>query len=69
MFPSTLRRRRPVPYEALRSHDPYVAYVVPAKAMAMTAIDLLANGAAEGQRIRTYKPPHQRDLPQMWEKL
>ncbi len=37
--------------------DPYVAYVVPAKAMAMTAIDLLANGAAEGLRVkREYKP-------------
>ena len=49
--------------------DPYVAYVVPAKAMAMTAIDLLANGAAEGQRIKNaYKPLYTKETYlKMWE--
>ena len=49
--------------------DPYVAYVVPAKAMAMTAIDLLANGAAEGLRIKSeYKPLYTRETYlKMWE--
>jgi hypothetical protein len=31
--------------------DPYAAIVLPAKAMAMTLIDLLANGAERGERI------------------
>lgn len=49
--------------------DPYVAYVVPAKAMAMTAIDLLVNGAAEGLRIkREFKPLYTKETYlKMWE--
>ncbi|HET6316630.1 MAG TPA: hypothetical protein VFG86_09240 [Chloroflexota bacterium] len=31
--------------------DPYVAYVQPAKAVAHTIVDLLADGAAEAQRV------------------
>ena len=38
--------------------DYETAAVIPAKAMAMTVIDLLANGAAEGKRvISEFKPP------------
>jgi metal-dependent amidase/aminoacylase/carboxypeptidase family protein len=49
--------------------DPYVAYVVPAKAMAMTAIDLLVNGAAEGLRIKgQFKPLFNKEsYLKMWE--
>ncbi|MGI6667128.1 MAG: amidohydrolase [Bacillota bacterium] len=49
--------------------DPYLAYVVPAKAMAMTAIDLLANGAAEGLRIKSeYTPLFTKETYlKMWE--
>jgi len=49
--------------------DPYTAYVVPAKAMAMTAIDLLANGASEGLRIKSeYKPLFNKEsYLKMWE--
>jgi amidohydrolase len=49
--------------------DAYVAYVVPAKAMAMTAIDLLANGASEGLRVkREYKPLFSKETYlKMWE--
>ncbi len=37
--------------------DPYVAYVLPAKLMALTAVDLLADGAQEAKRILDgYKP-------------
>lgn len=49
--------------------DPYTAYIVPAKAMAMTAIDLLANGAAEGLRIKSeFKPLFTKETYlKMWE--
>lgn len=51
--------------------DPYVAYIVPAKAMAMTAIDLLANGAELGLKIKNeYKPLYNRETYlKMWEEL
>lgn len=42
--------------------DPLVAYVQPAKAMAWTVVDLLANDAVEAQRVlRTFKPKMTRD--------
>lgn len=49
--------------------DPYLAYVVPAKAMAMTAIDLLANGAATGLRIKNeFKPEFTKETYlKMWD--
>ena len=49
--------------------DPYVAYIIPAKAMAMTAIDLLVNGAAEGLRIKgQFKPLFNKEsYLKMWE--
>jgi amidohydrolase len=37
--------------------DPELAFVTPAKAMAMTVVDLLADGAAEAVRIREQCPP------------
>ncbi len=51
--------------------DPYVAYVVPAKAMAMTVIDLLYDGAAKGLEIKKqFKPDFTREsYLKMWEEL
>jgi len=51
--------------------DPYTAYIVPAKAMAMTAIDLLFDGAAEGLRIKSqFKPLYNRETYlKMWEEV
>lgn len=37
--------------------DPYMAYIVPAKAMAMTAVDLLYDGAEVGKSVKSqFKP-------------
>jgi amidohydrolase len=51
--------------------DPYVACILPAKAMAMTAIDLLANGAEKGLRIkREFKPLYTKEsYIKMWEEV
>jgi len=51
--------------------DPYTAYVVPAKAMAMTAIDLLYDGATKGLDIkRGFEPEFTREsYLKMWEEL
>ncbi|MGI6358740.1 MAG: M20/M25/M40 family metallo-hydrolase [Bacillota bacterium] len=40
-----------------RVDDPELFYIVPAKAMAMTVIDLLADGAEEAKSIRRDDPP------------
>jgi len=40
-----------------RLTDPYLAFVVPAKALAMTVVDLLADGAAEALRIKAASQP------------
>jgi len=43
--------------EDFKITDPYAAVILPAKAMAMTVIDLLANGAERGNRIISqFKP-------------
>ena len=45
-----------------RITDPYLAYILPAKLMAMTVIDLLADGAAGARRILdTYSPAMTKD--------
>jgi hypothetical protein len=42
--------------------DPYVAYVQPAKAVAHTIVDLLADDAAEARRVLgAFKPRMSRD--------
>jgi hypothetical protein len=42
--------------------DPYVAYVLPAKLMALTAVDLLAEGAQEAKRLLDgYRPRMTKD--------
>lgn len=42
--------------------DPYVAYVLPAKLMALTAVDLLADGAQEAKRLLDgYRPRMTKD--------
>ncbi len=51
--------------------DPEMAYVVPAKAMAMTVIDLLWNGAAQGKAVKSSSQPPM-TIPgylEMWRKL
>lgn len=50
-------------------YDPYTAYVVPAKAMAMTAIDLLVDGAEKGLAMkREFKPLYTKQTYlKMWE--
>jgi len=40
-----------------RLTDPELAFVVPAKALAMTVVDLLADGAQEAVRIKSEYPP------------
>jgi hypothetical protein len=48
-----------------------MAYVVPAKAMAMTVIDLLWNGAAQGKAVKSSSQPPM-TIPgylEMWRKL
>jgi len=49
--------------------DPYLAYIIPAKAMAMTAIDLLYNGAEAGLKIKSeFKPMFTKEsYLKMWE--
>ena len=43
--------------ERFRIADPEMAYLVPAKAMAMTVVDLLADGAAVARRVlETFQP-------------
>lgn len=42
--------------KAFAVSDPELAYLAPAKLMAMTAIDLLANGAAKAQAIKAAAP-------------
>lgn len=51
--------------------DPYMAYVVPAKVMAMTAVDLLWDDAAEAKGIiANFKPQMTKaEYFAMWEKL
>lgn len=42
--------------------DPYIAYVLPAKLMALTAVDLLADGAQEAKRLLDgYRPRMTKD--------
>ncbi len=50
-------------------YDPYTAYIVPAKAMAMTAIDLLYDGAAVGLKIKNeFEPLYTKETYlKMWE--
>ena len=51
--------------------DPEMAYVVPAKIMAMTVIDLLHDGAKAGEQVKAeFKPRMSKDeYLAMWEKL
>ena len=51
--------------------DPYMAYIVPAKLMAMTVIDLLYDGAAEAKAIlKRFKPlVPKKDYTAFWEKI
>jgi hypothetical protein len=51
--------------------DPYLAYIVQAKLLAATAVDLLVNGAAEALTVkRTFKPNYTKaEYLAMWAKL
>jgi len=51
--------------------DPEIAYIIPAKGMAMTVVDLLFDGAKKGKEIKTqYKPDFTKETYlQMWKKL
>lgn len=51
--------------------DPYTLYILPAKAMAMTAIDLLYGGAQEGLRIKAeFKPLYTKETYlKMWDRV
>jgi amidohydrolase len=51
--------------------DPEAAYILPAKAMAMTVIDLLADGAALGRKVKSdYHPAFTRsEYLSFWEKF
>lgn len=50
--------------------DPYLAFIGPAKILAMTAIDILANGAKVGLKIKETQPKmNKKEYLNLWDEL